>query len=205
VGRVFGDDHWNGVVVFGAETTEHIENLGRLMHGLTDVAQGIGELFETANVGRHVHVPLDQAPKLCLEIDGAMKLMIMELIMDGVLDGVGGGFRNMNDGTNIFGHTIVKPAEDTLINHDLVRIVAMESGWRGRKVGAKTKFADESIKETMPFYVVGFSEIKFYRGMRFDVYHLENGCRWRRDDRRSILNGGGGRGVGTRVGRGEVE
>jgi hypothetical protein len=81
----------------------------------------------------------------------------------------------------------------------------MESGWRERKVGAKTEFADESIKETTPFYVVGFSEIKFDRDMRFDVYRLENGCRWRSDNRRSVLNGGGGRGVGTGVGSGEVE
>lgn len=119
---------------------------------------------------------MDQAPELCLEIDGTMKLMITELIMDGVLDGVGGGFRNTNDGTNIFGHRMVKPVEDTLINHDPVRIAAMESGWRGRKVGAKTEFADESIKETMPFYVVGFSEIEFNRDMRFDVYCLDIGC-----------------------------
>jgi hypothetical protein len=45
-------------------------------------------------------------------------------------------------------------------------------------VGAKTKFANESIKETMPFGVVGFRDVEFNRNMGFDVYCLQNGRWW---------------------------
>lgn len=80
------------------------------------------------NVGLDVHAPLDQALELCVQIDGTINFMITELVMDGILDGVGGGIRNMNNCMNIFGNRIVNPAKDRLIKHDLARIMAIESG-----------------------------------------------------------------------------
>lgn len=64
--RVLGGDHRDDMPILGRETTEHVEDLGSLIDGLSDVTQGIGELLQPADVGLDVHVTLEQAPKLSL-------------------------------------------------------------------------------------------------------------------------------------------
>ena len=63
-------------------------------------------------------------------------------------------------------------------------------GWLGGEVVGEAKFADVGIKETMPLCVVGFSDVKLDRDMRFDVDGLEDGL---------CLRSHGGRVVGVTI------
>ena len=82
--------------------------MGRLTHGLPDVAQGINELLQLASVSLYVHVALDQqAPKLGLylgKLNCSVKLMIPELIMDRVPDGVCRSLGATDNGANVLGY-----------------------------------------------------------------------------------------------------
>ena len=101
------------MAILGGETAEHVEDLGGLAHGLPDVAQSVGKLLQAASVGLDVHVALDPAPELGLQVDSSMKLVIAELIMDRVPYGVRGGLGS----ADILGHSVVDPAEDALVYH----------------------------------------------------------------------------------------
>ena len=143
--RVLGGDHRNGVAVFGGETTEHVEDLGRLAHGLADIVQGVGELLQLAGVGLDVHVALDQAPELNLQVDRSVKLMIPKLIMDHVLDGERRGLGGADNGAHILGHSVVDPAEDALVYHRPLWITMVGRGGRRGKMRSDAKLVDERI------------------------------------------------------------
>ena len=152
--RVLGGDHRNSVPLLGGEATEHVQHLRRLAHRLPDVAQSVGETFETAGVRRDVHVTLDQAAELGLKVDGSMKLVVAELVVDRVPDGVRRRLGNTHDRANVLGHGVVKPAQDALVDHDPVRITAVGAGGRRSEVKAETELADEGIEEASPLGVV---------------------------------------------------
>ena len=157
------------MAIFGGEAMEHVEDLVGFEHGLTNVMQSIGEAFEFAYVGCDVHVPLNQVVKLSFKIDGTMELMTVKLGLDGAPNFVGRGFGGVHDGTNIFGDGIVKLAKDALIRHDPVGITAICGGGCDSEVGGEAKFADEGVKEILPFGVVGLGDVELNRDMMADV------------------------------------
>jgi hypothetical protein len=60
---------------------------------------------------------------------------------------------------DILGHGVVQPAQNALVNHDPVRIVAVGGGGRG-EVRAEAKLANEGVEEASPFGVVGLGEVE---------------------------------------------
>ena len=103
VRRLLGRDHRDDVAVLGAEPAEKVEHLAGLADGLTDVVKSIGELLEMAGVAGDVHVALNEVAELGLQVHGAVKLIVMELILDGGPDEVGGGLGYTDDGEDLFG------------------------------------------------------------------------------------------------------
>jgi hypothetical protein len=70
------------------------------------------------------------------------------------------GFRNADDDENVLGDGVVEPAKKALVYHASLRILALCRGWRGRKVGAKPKLPNESVKETTPLGVDGLGNVE---------------------------------------------
>lgn len=44
-GGLLHRDRWDGVVILRAESTQHIEDLACLAHGLANIMEGIGKVF----------------------------------------------------------------------------------------------------------------------------------------------------------------
>jgi hypothetical protein len=174
VRRVLAGDHRNSVAILGGETPEHVEDLRRLTHRLADIAQRVGELLQLAGVGLDIHVALDQALELGLQVNSAVKLMVPELIMDRVPDGVGRSLGGTNNGTHILGDSIVQPAKDTLIYHGPLGITAVGWSRSKRKMGADAKLSNERIEETPPLGVVRFVDVELDRDVGLDVDGLQN-------------------------------
>lgn len=63
---LLGGDHQDGVAVLGAKLAKKIEHMACLADGLSDVAEGVGELLEAASVGGDVYVTLGKVAKLSL-------------------------------------------------------------------------------------------------------------------------------------------
>jgi hypothetical protein len=187
--------------VFGREAAEHVEDLGGLTHWLPNVAQGIRETLEFAGVSSDVHVPLNQVAKLRFKVDGTMELIVAELSMDNAPNLVGRGLGGAHDGTNVFRHGVIEPAEDAVVSHGPIGITTIVRGWRGGEVGFESKLADDSVKEFTPFGIVGLEEIKLDWNMMADVHSLENSGGRGLDNGivdGSTIVGGLGRGVVTR-------
>jgi hypothetical protein len=141
---------------------------------LPDVAQCVGQALETPGVRRDVHVALNQAPELRLEVDSAMKLVITELVMDRVPDGVRRRLGNAHDRADILGDSVVNPAQDALVDHDPVRITAVGGGGGRSEVRSEAKFPDEGIKEAPPLAVVRLCKIELNGNMVLDADGLEH-------------------------------
>jgi hypothetical protein len=90
-----------------------------------------------------------------------MELVVAELGMECSPDLVGIGLGCTNEGANIFGHRVVEPRDDALIDHCPFRIAAVGCGGSGGEVGGESKLADEDIEEALPFGVIGFREAEF--------------------------------------------
>jgi hypothetical protein len=115
---------------------------------------------------------LDQVVKLGLKVNCAVKFIVAELAMDRVPDLVCGSFGTADDGTHILGHRVVQPGNDALINHDPFLVAAVVSGGSIGEVGPEAKFADESIKETLPLGIVGLGQTEFDGDMSMNVHRL---------------------------------
>jgi hypothetical protein len=116
----------------------------------------------------------DQASKLRLEVDSAMKLVITKLVVDRVPDGVRRHLGNAHDHADILGDSVVNPAQDALMDHHPVRIT-MVCGGRGRsEVRGEAKLPDESIEEEPPLVVVRLCGIELNGNMVLDVDGLEH-------------------------------
>ena len=166
---VLGGDHRDGVLILGGETTEHVEDLGRLAHGLADIVQGVGELLQLAGVGLDVHVALEQAPELSLQVNGSVKLVIPELIMDRIPDGVRRGLGVVDDGTNVIGDGVVEPARDALVYHGPLAIAAVGGSRRRGEMRADAEFADEGIEKAPPLGVIRFGYVELDGDVGLDV------------------------------------
>ena len=132
-----------------------------------------------------------------------MELVVRELSMDGVPNGVGSSFGNANNGADIFGHGVVEPTQDALIFHDPVRITAVVDGWRRGEVTAEAELPDEGVKEAAPFGVVRFGEVELDGDVRLDVDRLQDSRRRHGEDRSVeggfVGNGARGGGIGVRL------
>jgi hypothetical protein len=98
--------------------------------------------------------------ELGLLVDGAVKLMIAELVVDRVPDGERRGLGSADNGAHILGHSVVEPAEDALVYHRPLWIMTVGRGGRRGKVRSDAEFADECIEETPPLGVIRFSDVK---------------------------------------------
>ena len=79
---------------------------------------------------------------------------------------------NAHDSANVFGHGVVKPASDALVDHDPVRITAVGAGGRRSEVRAETELADEGVEEASPLGVVRLGEIELDGNVVFNVHRL---------------------------------
>jgi hypothetical protein len=162
------------MLVFGVQAGKKIEHLARLTNRLPNVPKRVGELLEVAGVLGDVHVALDKIAVLGLQVHGAVKLVVAELILDGVPDEVGGGLGHADNGEDLFGDGVVEPAEDALIEDALVRITVLDRGRRRGKMNTEIELPDESIEEGAPLGVVGFGELKDDGNMGFDIHCLKD-------------------------------
>ena len=128
--RLLGGDDGDGVAILGAQPAQHVQDLAHLPHWLADIAERIGELLEASGVLGDVHIALDHVPKLYLQIDSAMELIVTELIVDSDPDAVRGRLRMAYDVAHILGDGVVQPTQDALINHTPIGIMALVGGWR---------------------------------------------------------------------------
>lgn len=202
---ILGGDDRHSMAVLRTESSEHVEDLGSVVDRLPDVAQSVSQVLEAAGVRRDIQLALHQAADFGLRKDSAMELVIPELSVDSSPDGVSGGVRNSDDGTDVLGDRIVEPAEDALIKHHPLWITAVVVGWLGGEVGTKTKFPNEGIKEAMPLGVIGFGDVEFDGDMRLDINSLENGHRRRINGGRDVLNRRGVGSVSGGIRRREIE
>jgi hypothetical protein len=102
-------------------------------------------------------VALHQIAELRLQIDCTMKLVVVELLVDGGPDAVRGRLGRADDVTHVLGDGDVQPAQDALIAQAQFRIMALFSGWRSRDVGGEAELPEERIEEAAPFFVVRFT------------------------------------------------
>lgn len=210
---MLGRDRVDGVVVFGAEAAEEVQDLAGLTDWLacltdwlTDVAHGISELLEAAVLLRDVHVTLDEVAVLSMEVHDAVKLVVAKLVTDLVPDEMHRGLGSANDGEKILGDGVVQSADDALIDNSPLRVAALSWSWWGGEVVAEDELADEGVEEATPLIVVWLGELEGDRNTGFDVHGVKDSSR-RRCDGSSITVVGRGGGVsdsGTGVTR-EVE
>lgn len=59
-------DHWDGVLVLGAEAALHVQDLAGLTNGLANVAKSVSNMLEATHVLSDVHVTLDKVSELGL-------------------------------------------------------------------------------------------------------------------------------------------
>ena len=92
-------DRRDGVAILPAQATQHIEDLACVAHGLANITEGVGKVFQAAGVLSNVHVALDKIAKLSFKVHGAMEFIVTELGMDAgpdeVCGTVGCGTRTM--------------------------------------------------------------------------------------------------------------
>jgi hypothetical protein len=135
--------------------------------------------------------------ELGLLVDGAMKLMVAKLRLDRAPHLVRCRLGNTNDGANVLGDGVVQPAEDALVDHDPVGIMAVGGGrWR-HKVGLEAELPDDRVEEAVPLDVVVVGEIEFHGDVVLYVHRLQHGGRWwlnmrLGEGRATIRRGGGG-------------
>ena len=123
-------DRQDRVAVLGTEPTQHVEDLARLAHRLADIAESIGELLEAPGVLGDVHVALHQIAELRLEVHGAMQFVVAKLLADGLPDAVRRSLGCVDDVAHVLGDGDIEPADDALVDDDLVRVVALLRGRR---------------------------------------------------------------------------
>lgn len=189
VERLLRCDHRNGMTVLRAQATEHVENLASFTNRLADITKSFGKVLQTSGVLSNINVTLNKILDFGLQIDNTMELIIMELIMNGTPDGMSTGIRDTNNGKQVFGDGIVHPTKKALITDTPVGITTLHRRGRRRKVGLETELANEGIKETPPFVIIGLGKFKDNWNMRFDVYGLKNSSGWGWNKRRIILDG----------------
>lgn len=193
---LLGGDHWNGMPIARVELAQEVEHLACLANGLADAAEGIGELLQAAGVGGDVHVALNKVAELSLQVDGTMKKVVTELLLDAVLDRVGSWLRHPNNGEDVLGDRVVDPAQNALIDDSPVRIMALRRGWGRGKVRAEAELADECVEERAPLGVVWIGELEHDGDVGLDVHGLKNRDGGSDDGGGEELAGGRGVGVG---------
>ena len=134
-------DRWDGVAILRAQAALHIEDLACLTHGLANITEGVGKVFQAAGVLSNVHVPLDKIVKLSFKVHCAMEFIAMEPGMDAGPDEVRGGLRNMHDGKHVLRNRVVELAQDALVTEAPVHVTALRpSGW-GRRGGIQDQIS----------------------------------------------------------------
>lgn len=182
------------MAVHGVQTAEEIQHLASLADGWADIVQRIFQLLETAGVLRDIHVTLNETAELSFEVDRVMQPVVAELVTDLGPDSMRHHLGSMDDGKEVRRDGIVQPAEDALISHAPVGIMALVGGRRRGEGRVEPKLADECIKEAAPLIIVWCGELECDRDMRLDVHRMEHGD--------GCGNGRSGGGVGLRRGGG---
>lgn len=113
--RLLHRDRQDGMPILRAQAAPHIEDLACLAHGLANITEGVGKVFQAAGVLSNVHVTLDKIAKLSFKVHSAMEFIVTELGMDASPDELCGGLRNAHDGKHVLRNGIVKPAQDALV------------------------------------------------------------------------------------------
>jgi hypothetical protein len=112
--------------------------------------------------------------KFGFEVDGALKLIVVEQHLNVTLESEGRGVGLVDDVEDGLLDGVVEPVDNTVINlAPLSR--AMCQWWRGADMVADPKFAQNRFEETTPLVVVGLVEFEKDRDMQADVYRLEDG------------------------------
>jgi hypothetical protein len=128
VRRLARRDRRDHMTILGAEAAQHVQHLAGLAHRLADVPERISQLLEASSVLGDIHVALHQISELGLQIDYAMKLVVAELIMDGLPDAIGRGLWGAHDVAHVLGDGDVEPTDDALIDDVPLGIMALFMG-----------------------------------------------------------------------------
>lgn len=121
---LFRRDHRDSMMILRAKAAEEVEHLASLLQGLVDVAEGVDELLEAANVHGDVHVALNEIVEFGLQVHGTMKLVVVEFVLDVALDDVSSRPRHTDDREGVLGDRVVEPDEHALI-HDLPLVITV--------------------------------------------------------------------------------
>jgi hypothetical protein len=104
-----------------------------------------------------------------------VKLVVPELILNGVPDGVGVGLGGAHDRSDILGHGVIELAQDALVDHGPIWITVVGGGRSGGEVGAEAEFDDEGVEEASPLSVIRLGEIELDGNVGSDVHCLGHG------------------------------
>jgi hypothetical protein len=161
------------MTVFGIEAAKEIEYLARLRNGLPEVMKVVGESFEFGAVLRDRHVTLQEVVELGFVEDGALELVVEELVLDGGPEGEGIDLALTNDLEDVGRTRGVDPVHDALVH--LVPVgVAVEDVSGGGDVAVEAEFAECRLEEHPPFGEVGVGELEGDGNVGADVHRLNN-------------------------------
>ena len=110
------------------KATKHIGYLASLADRLPNIAKHVGEGLEATGVLMDCQVALVQVALLSLQLDSAVELIVAELSLDRMPNGVGSVAGVANDVENVGGDGVEDPIEKTLISHLPLRVAALGGG-----------------------------------------------------------------------------
>ena len=141
---------------------------------MADVAELIGEPLQLGAVLIHRQIALLQGAQLRLQLDGALQLIILEQVLDGVPQRervVAITANNVEDGLVYGGED---PVDDACVNHAPLA-VAIIIGRSRTDVALKAEFSEGRLEEETPLAVVGLVHVKDDRNVMADGNSLDLG------------------------------
>jgi hypothetical protein len=97
------------------ESAKDCQNQGLIVDWLVDIGEQVSDVLELGTVVTEGEVALRSVAEVGLELDGAMLLVIVEEVLDGVLDGAHGGAEAHDDAEKVGGDGAVYPGEHGVV------------------------------------------------------------------------------------------
>lgn len=128
VRRLTVADDGDGGALLQVQAAEQVEKLILLRDRLPEVAEGVNQLLQMRGILGHAHVPLVQTAELSLQVDGAVKLVVVEEVVNAGPDGERRCIRDTHDVQDILGDGVVKPVDEALVDHHPFGVAAVSRG-----------------------------------------------------------------------------
>jgi hypothetical protein len=116
MGWGFGFEDWFEVAVFGAQTTEEVENLARFRDWVADVAELVGETLELCAVIMNRHITLLHIAELGFQKDGAFKLVVSKMAFNIRPEGKGGDVGLVDEIEDVGGDGGADPVDEATVD-----------------------------------------------------------------------------------------